>query len=48
MPATNPEQICHLFQQYMREGDLESLLSIYDAEAVFLDRDGEEKKARKD
>ena len=44
MPATNPEQICHLFQQYMREGDLESLLSIYDAEAVFLDRDGEEKK----
>ena len=46
MPARSPEEICRLFQQYMAEGDLESLLSIYDPEAVFLNQSGEAKKGR--
>jgi uncharacterized protein (TIGR02246 family) len=46
MAATSPEQICHLFQQYMAEGDIEALLSIYDPEAVFLNRSGEVKQGR--
>jgi ketosteroid isomerase-like protein len=43
MQATRPEEICQLFQQYMREGDLESVLTLYDAEAVFLSESGETK-----
>ena len=31
---------------YMAEGNLEALLSIYDAEAVFLNQSGELKKGR--
>ena len=46
MPARSPEEICRLFQQYMAEGDIESLLSIYDPEAVFLNQSGEAKKGR--
>ena len=46
MPAQSPEQICQLFQQYMAEGDIEALLSIYDPEAVFLNRSGEVKQGR--
>ena len=48
MPATTPEQICSLFKRYMAEGDLESLVGIYDPEAVFLDQSGEVKKGRKE
>lgn len=44
MPANSPEEICHLFKQYMAEGDLDSLFSLYDPEAVFLNRSGEVKK----
>jgi ketosteroid isomerase-like protein len=44
MPAKNPEDICRLFQQYMAEGDIDSVLSVYDPEAVFLNQSGEEKK----
>jgi uncharacterized protein (TIGR02246 family) len=46
MPARSPEEICRLFQQYMAAGDLESLLSIYDPEAVFLNQSGETRKGR--
>ena len=46
MPAQTPQEICILFKQYMAEGDLESLLSIYDSEAVFLSESGEIKKGR--
>jgi len=46
MPATNPEQICHLFRQYMAEGDLEALLSLYDPEVAFLNQSGEVKRGR--
>jgi len=44
MSAKNPEEICHLFKQYMAEGDLDSVLSIYDPEAVFLNKACEVKK----
>jgi len=46
MPAANPEQICRLFQQYMAEGDIESLLGLYDADAVFLTQSREEKRGK--
>ncbi len=44
MPARSPEEICRLFQQYMAEGDIDSVLSVYDPEAVFLNQSGEVKK----
>jgi ketosteroid isomerase-like protein len=44
MSAKSPEEICRLFQQHMANGDLDSLLSLYDAEAVFLNQSGEVKK----
>jgi ketosteroid isomerase-like protein len=44
MSAKSPEEICHLFKQYAAEGDLDSALSLYDPEAVFLNRSGEVKK----
>jgi len=31
-----PEETCGLFQRFMAEGDLDCVLSVYDAEAVFL------------
>jgi hypothetical protein len=33
MPAHSPKEICSLFQQYMREGDIDSLLTLYDQES---------------
>lgn len=44
MPAKSPEEICSLFQRYMAEGDIDSVLSIYDPEAVFLNQSGEFKE----
>jgi ketosteroid isomerase-like protein len=44
MPAKSPEEICSLFKQYMAEGDIDSVLSIYDPEAAFLNQSGEVKK----
>jgi uncharacterized protein (TIGR02246 family) len=46
MPARSPEEICVLFQKYMADGDLESLLTIYEDEAVFLNQSGEVKKGK--
>src|SRR5262249_26978343 len=46
MPAKTPEEICSLFKQYMAAGDLESLLSIYDTNAVFLNQSRETLKGR--
>ncbi|MEM5456518.1 nuclear transport factor 2 family protein [Paraburkholderia phytofirmans] len=46
MPATNPEEICRLFQQDMAEGDLESALSVYDPDAVFLNQSRDVSKGR--
>ena len=44
MSVKSPEEICRLFQQYMAEGDIDSVLSVYDPEAVFLNQSGEVKK----
>jgi uncharacterized protein (TIGR02246 family) len=44
MPAKSPEEICCLFQQYMREGDIDAVLTVYDPEAVFLNQAGEIRK----
>ena len=46
MPAKSPEEICRLFKQYMAEGDVESLLTLYDPEAAFLNQSGEVKKGK--
>jgi ketosteroid isomerase-like protein len=35
------EDICHLFQYAMADGDLKSVLSLYDPEAVFVNQSGE-------
>jgi ketosteroid isomerase-like protein len=48
MPAKSLEDVCRLFQKYMAEGDVESVLSVYDPEAVFLNRSGEVTKSRED
>ncbi|WP_035140157.1 YybH family protein [Fischerella sp. PCC 9605] len=44
MSANSPEEICRLFQKYMAEGDIDSVLSVYDPEAVFLNQSGEVQK----
>jgi len=44
MSAKSPQEICRLFRQYMGEGDLNALVSLYDPEAAFLNQDGEIKK----
>jgi ketosteroid isomerase-like protein len=46
MHAKSPEDICRLFRHCMAEGDLESLLSLYDPEAAFLTRTAEVKHGR--
>ena len=46
MPARSREEICRLFQHAMAEGDIESVLSVYDPEAVFLNQSGEVTKGR--
>ena len=48
MAAKSPEEICRLFRQYMAEGDLESLLSLYDRDVVFLNKDGVARKGREE
>ncbi len=46
MGATTPEEICALFKRYMAAGDIESLLSIYDPDVVFLNQSRETKRGR--
>jgi ketosteroid isomerase-like protein len=41
MTAKSPEDICRLFQHYMAKGDIESVQSVYDPEAVFLNQSAE-------
>ena len=41
MSAKNPEEICRRFQQYIADGDLDLVLSLYDQEAVFVKHTGE-------
>jgi ketosteroid isomerase-like protein len=44
MQAKSPEEICRLFRQYMAEGDIDAVFSLYDPEAVFLNQSRELKK----
>jgi ketosteroid isomerase-like protein len=44
MPAKSPEEICHLFKQYIAEGDLDSVITLYDPQAAFLNQSCEVKK----
>ena len=41
MSAGSPEEINRLFQQYMREGDIDAVLTLYDSDVVFLNQSGE-------
>jgi ketosteroid isomerase-like protein len=41
MPATTPEEVGDLFLHYMRGGDLDALLTVYDPEVAFRNRAGE-------
>ena len=44
MSAKSPEEICRLFKQFMAEGNIDSVLSLYDPEVVFLNQSGEVKE----
>lgn len=46
MLARSPQEICTLFQRYMAEGNLESVLDLYDPEAVFIKETGEVTEGR--
>jgi uncharacterized protein (TIGR02246 family) len=46
MPANSPEDICRLFQQYMAASDLDTVLSVFDPEAVLVNGSGEVKQGR--
>ncbi len=46
MPAKSPDKICRLFKQYMAEGDIESLLSLYDPQIAFLNQANEVKNGK--
>ncbi|HEY1272217.1 MAG TPA: nuclear transport factor 2 family protein [Terriglobales bacterium] len=48
MPANSPGEICKLFKQYMSQGDVDLLLSLYDPEAAFLNEAGEIKKGKEE
>ncbi|HEY7162385.1 MAG TPA: nuclear transport factor 2 family protein [Acidobacteriota bacterium] len=41
MTAKTPKEVDDLFVKYMREGDLESVLNLYDAEIAFVNQNGE-------
>jgi uncharacterized protein (TIGR02246 family) len=47
MPAMSPEDICRIFQRAMAEGDVDAALSVYDPEAVFVNKQGEVTKGRR-
>jgi ketosteroid isomerase-like protein len=37
--ANTPEDLCRLFRQYMSAGNLDAVLSVYDSDVVFLNRE---------
>jgi len=43
MPANKPEDFHKLFPQFMREGDLESVLALYEPNIVFSNPEGDVK-----
>ena len=48
MSAQSPEEICSFFQRYMAAGDLDSVLSLYEREAVFLNASGEMRRGEQE
>jgi ketosteroid isomerase-like protein len=44
MTANSPEEVDHLFVRYMREGNIESVLDLYDPGVVFVNSSGIVKK----
>jgi ketosteroid isomerase-like protein len=48
MPARTPEEICHLFRRYMSDGDIDSVLALYDPSVAFRNRSGEVKRGKKE
>jgi uncharacterized protein (TIGR02246 family) len=41
MPASSPQEIDDLFVEYMKNGDLESVLTLYEDEVIFVNREGQ-------
>jgi ketosteroid isomerase-like protein len=46
MSPRSPQEICRLFKQYMHEGNLGAVLSLYDRDAVFLNQAGDLRHGR--
>ena len=44
MSAKTPEEVDRLFSQYMREGDMDKVLTLYDPDVAFVNRAGEVKR----
>jgi hypothetical protein len=44
MPAKVPEEVNHLFIKFMKEGNLEAVLDLYDPEIAFVNQAGEIKR----
>jgi ketosteroid isomerase-like protein len=44
MPAKVPEEVNQLFMKFMKEGNLEAVLDLYDPEIAFVNQDGEIKR----
>ena len=44
MAAESPSEICRLFQKYMAQGDIESVLGLYEPDVVFMNQAGEAKR----
>ena len=48
MPARTPEEICDLFRRYMREGDIDAVLALYDSSVAFRNRSGEVRRGKEE
>src|SRR5262245_2135656 len=48
MKAKNPEEICQIFKECMAKGDLDSVMSVYDTDAVFVNQSGNITKSREE
>jgi uncharacterized protein (TIGR02246 family) len=46
MSAKTPEEVDQLFVKFMKEGDVDSVIDLYDPEVTFVNQAGEIKKGR--
>jgi ketosteroid isomerase-like protein len=46
MSANTPEEVDKLFIKYMREGDMDKVLTLYDPEVAFVNRAGEVRRGQ--